>query len=75
MEFTFLPQVIVDGFCSSDISKKGESFRMCGEKCIEYYMYRADVNRPDSQVCKVWICERHKKTAERSGYTLVPVKS
>lgn len=75
MEFTILPKIVIAGFCSSDTSKRKENFRMCGEKCIEYYMYRTDPNRPDAQGCKVWICEKHKKAAERSGYTMVPVKS
>lgn len=58
--------------CWYHTGKPKREFKICGMQSGYYNVFRSDPNRPNSQVIQMWLCGKHKKVVERSGYQVHP---
>jgi hypothetical protein len=44
--------------------------RLCFEPAAKYILSKPDASQTPSLVTTIWVCEKHRKAIEKSGYTL-----
>lgn len=66
-------KIFLPHHCWSNIGKKKEH-KICGMNAGYYSVTRYDAGRPSPSPAFMWLCDKHKKTVERAGYTCTPVR-
>jgi hypothetical protein len=47
--------------------------RLCFEPAAKYILSKPDYSQTQSLSTQIWVCEKHKKVIEKSGYKLTRV--